>query len=236
MKRKIVFVIVEGPSDDEALSLLLERIYERENVYVYIAHCDITTSRDSAGVYVRGSSICRKVSEIVRTYMSSNHFSREHFREIIHLIDMDGAYIPDEAVVYSGEKKSPFYSSTSILTDRVSNIIKRNHQKRSCLDRLSITEALCGIPYHAYYMSCNLDHVLYDKLNLTDREKGKFSMEFARKYRDRTQDFISFISDSDFSVKTDYVSSWHFIKEGLHSLERHTNFGLGLDRALEPYL
>ena len=35
MKRKIVFVIVEGPSDDEALSLLLERIYERENVYVY---------------------------------------------------------------------------------------------------------------------------------------------------------------------------------------------------------
>ena len=42
-KRKIVFVIVEGPSDDEALGVLLSKIYDKDSVYVHIMHGDITT-------------------------------------------------------------------------------------------------------------------------------------------------------------------------------------------------
>ena len=33
---------------------------------------------------------------------------------------------------------------------------------------------------------------------------------------------------SSFSVCDDYRSSWAFIKTGLHSLERHSNFGIEL--------
>lgn len=42
-KRKIVFVIVEGPSDDEALGVLFSKIYDKDSVYVHIMHGDITT-------------------------------------------------------------------------------------------------------------------------------------------------------------------------------------------------
>lgn len=35
-KRKIVFVIVEGPSDDEALGVILSKIYDKDSVYVHI--------------------------------------------------------------------------------------------------------------------------------------------------------------------------------------------------------
>lgn len=37
---------------------------------------------------------------------------------------------------------------------------------------------------------------------------------------------MKYISESDFSVTESYSQSWQYIREGLHSLERHTNFGL----------
>ena len=42
-RRKIVFVIVEGLSDDTALGLALSNVYDKELVYVHIMHGDITT-------------------------------------------------------------------------------------------------------------------------------------------------------------------------------------------------
>lgn len=35
-RKKIVFVIVEGPSDEEALGVLLNRIYDSKAVYVQV--------------------------------------------------------------------------------------------------------------------------------------------------------------------------------------------------------
>jgi hypothetical protein len=79
-------------------------------------------------------------------------------------------------------------------------------------------------------MSCNLDHVLYDKLNLSDEEKEKYSLVFAKRYRENIDGFIRYISDSSFSVTGEYRETWNFIKQDLHSLERHTNLGLCLVR------
>ena len=75
-------------------------------------------------------------------------------------------------------------------------------------------------------MSCNLDHVLYDKLNTTDTEKEADAYAFALRYRNDIAAFRSFISDSDFSVSSSYKDSWNFIKAGMESLKRHTNLGL----------
>mgnify|MGYP000323280079 CR=1 FL=1 len=51
------------------------------------------------------------------------------------------------------------------------------------MDRLALEPAIGGIPYLAIYMSCNLDHVLYNKLNSHDSDKRKDSLAFALKYR-----------------------------------------------------
>lgn len=42
-RKKIVFVIVEGPSDEQALGIILNKIYDKNVVYVHIAYRDITT-------------------------------------------------------------------------------------------------------------------------------------------------------------------------------------------------
>ena len=79
-------------------------------------------------------------------------------------------------------------------------------------------------------MSCNLDHVLHNKLNSTDEEKEADAHAFAKAYHDDTCAFVKFICESDFSVKGEYLDTWQFIKEEKHSLERYTNFGICLKK------
>jgi len=93
----------------------------------------------------------------------------------------------------------------------------------------------CGgdnIPYQVYYLSCNLDHALYGKLNSSDAEKEDDAHKFSKKYNDDIAGFIDFISESGFSKCGDYLESWRFIKESKHSLERYTNLGICIKRAI----
>lgn len=75
-------------------------------------------------------------------------------------------------------------------------------------------------------MSCNLDHVLYNKLNTSDKEKEQNAFVFAKKYKDNIKGFLNYISQSDFSVVTEYKDSWLYIKQDVNSLQRHTNLGI----------
>lgn len=193
-RKKIVFVIVEGPSDEEALGVLLNRIYAGEEVHV----------KKYAG----------------RTFKPGD------FSRIIHITDMDGAFILNDAVVEDAAAVDLFYSVTEIRTQRKSGIENRNQRKRECLNRLSSVSRIWSVPYQIYYMSCNLDHALYGKLNSTDDEKEDDAFAFAKKYRDDIPGFMKYISESDFSVIRSYPQSWQYIREGLHSLERNTNLGL----------
>lgn len=221
-RKKIVFVIVEGPSDDEALGLILNRYYDKNAVHVEIMHGDLTSDYS-----VNANNIASKIGNIVRTFAKSNHYKCSDFQEVIHLVDMDGAYIEKENILYSESHTKPYYTQENILIDRPQKIVERNERKRKNLDRICTMDKVWSkIPYHAYYMSCNLDHVLYNKLNSSDREKEEDAYQFACRYKNQIPEFIKFISKSDFSVAGDFKKSWEFIKEEKHSLERYTNIGI----------
>lgn len=222
-RKKIVFVIVEGASDDEALSVILSRIYDKDTVYVHVMHCDITTELD-----VNPGNIVSKVGDVVRNY-AGRIFRPSHFNRIIHITDMDGAFIPDKNIVEDKTERKPLYLADEIRTSNKAGIENRNRRKRENLNRLVSTQKVWSVPYQIYYMSCNLDHVLYGKQNSTDEEKENDSLYFAKKYKDDIPAFLRFISRSEFSVMDEYIASWQYIKEELHSLERHTNLGLCFD-------
>ena len=90
-----------------------------------------------------------------------------------------------------------------------------------------------GVPYRVYYMSCNLDHVLYDKRNSTDEEKEDDAYAFAKKYKNNVGAFMDFMCESDFSVKGDFKDSWEFIEKDVHSIERYTNLSICLSEEIE---
>lgn len=228
-RKKIVFVIVEGPSDHDALALVLNKLFDKQTVHVHIMHRDITTEYG-----IDPSNIIAEITGEIKQFAESVHFNNTHFQEVIHLVDTDGAYIPDEAVVVDLSAKRPVYSTTEIRTADKEGIEQRNLQKRRNLDKLLTKKDIWNIPYSVYYMSCNLDHTLYNKLNSNNEDKENDAHAFAKQYKDDAEGFLEFICGSDFAVLDGYKESWEYIKKERHSLERHTNLGLCFSQQSDP--
>ncbi|SEH25142.1 hypothetical protein SAMN05216583_106135 [Selenomonas sp. KH1T6] len=221
-RKKIVFVIVEGPSDETALGVILSRLYDKNSIHIEIMYGDITTD-----YRIEPQDIAKSLADIVKKYAMSMHFDQKDFSQIIHLVDMDGAYVPAASIIENSDAEKPLYFENELQTSNPEHIKQRNRHKQEKLNRMcKLKKVWVSIPYQAYYMSCNLDHVLYGKLNSTDEDKENDAYDFARRYKDNIGGFLSFISNSEFSVSIGYKESWEFIKKENHSLERHTNLGL----------
>ncbi len=161
MARKIVLVIVEGPSDETALGLILTRLFERQAIFFHVMHEDITTS-----LGVKPGNVVMKVGNVIKFWADNNHFCANDFQEIIHLVDLDGAYVDDKFIIRDSRAQKVLYSENEIRCSRPDEIRRRNEDKRGNIDRLCCTGRIWKIiPYKVYYMSSNLDHVLYNKLN-----------------------------------------------------------------------
>ena len=73
-------------------------------------------------------------------------------------------------------------------------------------------------------MSSNLDHALYDEQNLSDEEKKERADEFAGLFLNKPEVFIDYLNQYVVNgVPSSYPISWRYIKNGLNSLNRHTN-------------
>lgn len=223
-RKKIMLFIVEGPTDETSLSTVLSRIFSSDTVHFQVVHGDVLT-RD----FVAPDKIVAAVNEQVKLFRGSVYKPGD-FCKIVHLADTDGAFIPESAVVKETleGKQYPFYTNTQILTPEPENILDRNARKSQNIAKLSSIGKIGGIPYSFYYFSCNLDHVLHGRNNLSETEKIMCSRAFDLRYADAPDAFIRFMKDESFAVRGTYQETWAFIKEGTRSLERHSNFGIEL--------
>lgn len=102
----------------------------------------------------------------------------------------------------------------------------RNQKKKALIEYLNNISDIDGISYITYYMSSNLDRV-YDIQTLNPSLKQAYADEFYGFFDGREELFIDFLeSDVVNGVPNSYPGSWKYIKEQLHSLERHTNLHL----------
>ena len=227
-RKKIVLVIVEGPSDEVALGMALSQVYDKDFIYVHIMHGDITTRRG-----VSSKNIVAKLGNEVTAYAKSQHYKASDFKQIIHIVDTDGAYIPDDNIMEKENYLDIQYENDGIYTNNKASVMTRNQQKRDNLYRLRSCGIIWTIPYSLYYMSCNLDHVLYDKKNSTDKDKENDAYVFAKKYKGKVESFKEFICKSPFSVTGDYKGSWDYIEKDLNSVNRYTNLCICIENELE---
>ncbi len=220
-RKKIVLIVVEGPSDRTALEGPLAQVFTNAKVKACVVHGDITTQSG-----ISSQNIIRQLESIVKVFLARNFLKKTDIIRLIHVVDMDGAYISDDRVTENVGLEKTQYTEDGIVAHSKENILIRNQQKRQNLDRLIQLQAISYIPYQIFYMSCNLDHALYGKLNLSDREKEDLAYAFAEYYVDSPEKFKQFIGYSPFSVLGTYQESWDFIKKEMNSLHRHTNLGV----------
>lgn len=224
MKKKVLFVIVEGPSDNTALQNVIDDMFPNDKVIVCVTYGDITTDKGT-----NPQNIKSKIGDTVNKARKNYSLKKSDFLGIVHFIDMDGSYIDDSKIIEDSEADKILYYPTEIRTSDKQKIIDRNQGKRAILNSICRTTQIAGIPYYPLYFSCNLDHALFNQLNLSDDEKRDLSNDFAVKYENKPIEFKLFISDPNFAVGKSVDDSWAFIKADNHSLQRFTNFMLLYD-------
>lgn len=232
-KMKIVFLIVEGGTDATALGLPLENIFVGKNLKIHVSRTDITSDK-----FTTANQMVSVVGRKVTNYRDNNGLKSNNFECIIHLIDTDGTYILKEQIIEDTSIEYPegedkLYCDENIYTCDKQKYIDRNIIKKTNLSRLLHKEKIAGIPYIPIYMSSCLDHVLHDRRNINEEEKGKLADKFEQKYKDDGAGFVDFICNSDFSVEGDIKETWKYIQEGTNSLKRHTNLRLAIERCIQ---
>ncbi len=220
--KKVIAVIVEGPTDEDAIGSVLKAYFASEEVQFVVIHGDITTQE-----FVNAENIVKKIDEKVHIMMNQYGYHDTDMKQIFHILDMDGACIPDEDVCESKQGTSIKYYLDHIETPDVDYIRERNHRKSALLFKLSRTTNVHRIPYRAFFNSRNLEHALYGIVDdMTDDEKSELADDFADKYEDDLEGFIKLINSDEIAVKGTHQETWKYIQKDHHSLERHSNMHL----------
>lgn len=150
---------------------------------------------------------------------------------IIHIVDLDGAFIPNERIV-EGRCEGFTYGCDSIIAKNISEVIDRNARKSDAMLELAGTRELKhrkrAVPYSVYFMSRNLEHALYGSAReFSDEEKKRLSAAFGKKYRNDPKGFIELLQSEEVKVPGDTVKeTWCYAQQSTNSLHRGSNLHL----------
>ena len=219
--KKIILFLVEGYSDYISLEFV-DKLNENETIKFCTTGGDIT-SNDK----VNTQNCIKKINECVLSFAKTNKLLKSDIIKIIHIIDTDGVYIPNNKILEDINANNFIYTTEGIIANSKDEVIERNKKKKEVLEKLLSTYNINSTKYKVYYMSCNLEHVLHNELkNFSDEEKKKMSNEFADRFYENEYEFLNFINDPDFKVNGDYKATWEFIKQDINSVNRFSNLWL----------
>ncbi len=226
---KVLLFIVEGPSDAEALGPALEQIVTDSKVKFKVMRADITSDYGSTV-----DNIERRIKKFaVKRFLDDNsQFTARDICGIVHIVDLDGAFAPDDIVVEQNVTDVIYYPDKIICSNKEKYLRGKNNKENNLRHLASIlTIAIPGgivVPYSIFYMSSNLDHVLHNKMNSTIEQKKNDSIAFADDYDD-PEKFTAFFNGSDIKIEGTYSETWNYAEIELNSLKRGSNFWLCID-------
>ena len=202
---------------------------------------DITSS-----FYVTPDNIETKIhNRFIKPATKAEGVYPKRIARIIQIVDLDGAFLPDECVVPLStdhlDQNDPFYNDEkgTIEAPNVLSIRDRNDRKRRNIDYLlSLTEKGIKIghntiPYEIYFFSSNLDHFIHNDANMKKNKKNK-AKDFVREYGLDTNKYCKYFFDDSSSIgHLGYKGSWEEIKKGTNSVNRFTNIDCLIRRVIE---
>lgn len=104
-RRKIVLVIVEGPSDADSLELYFSKFFDSNTVHMKIMYGDITSKKG-----INQSNIKARLGNEIKIYAENNHFKAADVQQIIHLVDMDGVFVDNSFIIEDKTKDKFVYT------------------------------------------------------------------------------------------------------------------------------
>ncbi|UKS24998.1 hypothetical protein LOZ80_25815 [Paenibacillus sp. HWE-109] len=239
--KKVLFVIVEGESDGLLFFDELEKVYPKDLLVIKAFRGDIFTQLELQGVGIR---------DRIRDFFISKmgDLQPKDFLGILHFSDTDGSFVGEDKVyVDLAQKEAILYKNDGIYvntTVQKLSIHHRNQIKKTNTNNAKnitqITYKKVQIPYSLFYLSQEVEHVIFDELNVSQNLKIRKMVTFLKKVRE-TQT-INDLLKSHFpplaeEVTDKYKESWDYIFNADHSLQRCTNAILMyeyIDKLLSP--
>jgi len=229
IRRKVVLLIVEGSCEEVLLNNRLRALFEQYNIRFHIQHGDILYDLSKPDEPIKSV-----IGNAVKEFMIKSKFRSEDVFCVLHIIDMDGCFIPDEAIVIDKtQKELTIYHADKITVPhdkQKQQIATRNEERSSNIDTMKdLGTILSGeINYRMYYFSRNLEHVLFNDAN---PEKGAKYPEVEQFIEQLDMPIETYLQQSMPSVTgTDpYMESWELISKQTASLETYSNVPLLFD-------
>ncbi|PJN64548.1 MULTISPECIES: hypothetical protein [Paenibacillus] len=231
-RKKALFVIVEGESDSLFFFEELQRICRDEHIHIKAYHGDIFTDLNQQNIPIR---------DRVRTFFKDrlDNLRISDFLGIIHFTDTDGAYANDEYVIVDQQQQDKIrYHNRGIYVNSDDQQLKMQLRNKLKLEHTSnarklmnITYKSTEIPYRLFYLSQNLEHLVFDALNVPDNEKVKKIVGAMSKQSGQVnvESLLKQHHPALSNITDKYRDSWDFIFQGDNSLQRYTNAALMYD-------
>ena len=230
--KKYVLFIVEGKNDQIEIQAML-RAYcanslQDKYVDIYLPYNgDITFEKTE-------KTITGKLTEAVLSWRRGE--TRLHpfhpvapsdVAKIVHVIDTDGAFIPESAII-ADDVGDVEYKEDCIRCGDRAFIVGRNRKKAKAIRKLLSVPKIDNISYEVFFVSCNMDHVLFGTQNPAAKSKGPNARYFAAHCK-HPADLNQSIFGENICFDGPFQESWNFIQLDMNSLNRHTNLNILLE-------
>lgn len=255
MSKAFVCFLVDGQSDIDSLQGPFQELFDqiggddievrfRYGIYQKKTLGDIT-SRD----IITPDNIEKQIHKLYfKNIDKSSDLGWSDVTTIIHLIDLDGAYVPEDSIRLFTEAEEALADSlktnnkpkdTLYLDDHIA--VRKNlplrrdtlKRKRQNIEKLltldTITFGNKSVRYALYYFSSNIDHFLHGNANMTGPEKMCHAADFAQEVQD-TDSLVQYFSEHPGCSAEDYPQSWRCLRYGAASLQPRSNVHLLIER------
>lgn len=139
-EKKVVTVIVEGPSDENAIGGILKEFFSWEEVQFAVVHGDITSNYSTTK-----ENVVSKVGALIETIKSKYGYNWGDFVKIIHIADTDGAFTKN--CIKEAEVENIQYYEDHMEYFDIEEVEKRNAHKSEIMFKLYTTGKIRNIPY-----------------------------------------------------------------------------------------
>ena len=272
--KPFVCFCVDGPSDIDALQIQFEDLFNgkdpngnyRNDINVSFRFAKFQKENHGDIISLKDVNADNVQQMIYKFYFKqqdrSSDLGWEDLTYIIHIIDIDGAYVSDENIHgfneeekrlakelgSRGKSKKALYMGDHIAVKNefipnqespVQQMCNRNKRKRQIIEKLLSLDVLTAknkeVKYELYYFSSNLDHFLYGDANLSGPQKMIKASKFKDDYKDGNK-LSEFFSNSEFSTNYDYDTSWRALRKGNSSLARGSNVNLLIEKIKNSFV
>ena len=230
LEKKVVILIVEGPSDKDALEYYLEKLSATHRIHFHVTNGDILYKKTEIQKIVN-RAMGRALDELRKNKILPGDVSA-----VFMITDTDGVFISDDRLTITPKRSKFHYAANTIEVPSESakkDAIENRTDRRACLNLLHRTPSIKyqnrEYDFGIYYFSCNLEHCTLNNPNTNDKDKCERAVQFASSIKS-IKEFIAFFEP--FAVAGTYDETWAYIKERNHSLSRCTNIQLLIDKLI----